>query len=315
VGGRQLAADERDTGRSSKDGTRAEPEGKRRMNGDELQFWKDTIRDRNAEIAGLKKEVENLEANHARLLADTTTRVTQQGEQIRMLIEADKTLRRLLCLRHGCPVEMLYGDDGELQCSACFIDFKRMTADDIETQLRGGTVEVSVCSAHTERTEGCEQCSATVTRDMFDAWQGLKRRGVFQCGECGHYVADDGEGLATQCPYCALTLSRELIESEELRGVEMVAHAHNRVFSASFNESAKLAKEAAKRALVGITEEQRERLRDMAAVGALVCQCGHDQRHHYDETTLKNVSDDDLQYRTPTACITCPCKGFWPVAQ
>lgn len=32
-------------------------------------------------------------------------------------------LRELLWLRHGCTG--LYGDDGEMQCSTCRIDFKR----------------------------------------------------------------------------------------------------------------------------------------------------------------------------------------------
>lgn len=43
-----------------------------------------------------------------------------------------KTLRRLLWLRHGCKTPALYGDDGELQCSECMIDFKRDTAEQIE---------------------------------------------------------------------------------------------------------------------------------------------------------------------------------------
>ena len=39
----------------------------------------------------------------------------------------NKILRKLLWLRHGC--EGLYGDDGEMQCGKCRIDFKR---DDID---------------------------------------------------------------------------------------------------------------------------------------------------------------------------------------
>jgi hypothetical protein len=27
---------------------------------------------------------------------------------------------------HGCPLRARYGDDGELQCGACGIDFRRM---------------------------------------------------------------------------------------------------------------------------------------------------------------------------------------------
>ncbi|HDZ26528.1 hypothetical protein LCGC14_0669490 [marine sediment metagenome] len=40
----------------------------------------------------------------------------------------NKILRRLLWLRHGCPSNALYGDDGELQCHNCIIDFKRISA-------------------------------------------------------------------------------------------------------------------------------------------------------------------------------------------
>ena len=45
-------------------------------------------------------------------------------------IEENEKLRMLLWLRHGC--DGLYGDDGEMQCSKCMIDFKRDRADDIE---------------------------------------------------------------------------------------------------------------------------------------------------------------------------------------
>lgn len=49
---------------------------------------------------------------------------------------ADKenlVLRRMLWLRHGCNA--LYGDDGEMQCGACLIDFKRLPAEDIEARF------------------------------------------------------------------------------------------------------------------------------------------------------------------------------------
>ena len=44
-------------------------------------------------------------------------------------------LRKLLWLRHGCPSHVLYGDDGELQCSACMIDFLRDSAEQIEKRF------------------------------------------------------------------------------------------------------------------------------------------------------------------------------------
>lgn len=38
----------------------------------------------------------------------------------------------MLWLRHGCPISALYGDDGEMQCNKCGIDFKRMTPTEIQ---------------------------------------------------------------------------------------------------------------------------------------------------------------------------------------
>ncbi len=45
-------------------------------------------------------------------------------------------LRRLLWIRHHETMEGLYGDDGELQCSRCMIDFKRMPAAEIEKRFQ-----------------------------------------------------------------------------------------------------------------------------------------------------------------------------------
>lgn len=41
-------------------------------------------------------------------------------------------LRRLLWLSHSCPSHGLYGDDGEMQCHTCGIDFKRSDIKAIE---------------------------------------------------------------------------------------------------------------------------------------------------------------------------------------
>ena len=57
--------------------------------------------------------------------------------EVRRLAETVTKLRFLLFLRHGCVGEALYGDDGELQCKVCGIDFRRMSGDEIErTWLR-----------------------------------------------------------------------------------------------------------------------------------------------------------------------------------
>jgi len=50
--------------------------------------------------------------------------------QVQRLREENNHLRRLLWIRHGCTT--LYGDDGEMQCSTCQIDFLRDKPQDIE---------------------------------------------------------------------------------------------------------------------------------------------------------------------------------------
>jgi len=52
----------------------------------------------------------------------------------------EKTFRRLLFLRHGCKGGALYGDDGEMQCSSCMIDFKR----DSPTQIEQRFLDISI---------------------------------------------------------------------------------------------------------------------------------------------------------------------------
>jgi len=52
-------------------------------------------------------------------------------------LEAENSiLRRLLWLRHGCPFPALYGDDGEMQCNVCMLDFKRDSAKRIERKFQ-----------------------------------------------------------------------------------------------------------------------------------------------------------------------------------
>lgn len=45
----------------------------------------------------------------------------------------NRKLRELLWLRHGC--KGLYGDDGEIQCNKCMIDFKRHSVEIIEAKF------------------------------------------------------------------------------------------------------------------------------------------------------------------------------------
>lgn len=48
------------------------------------------------------------------------------------LADLEIKYRERLWLNHGCPQRALYGDDGERQCSACGIDFKRRPLDELE---------------------------------------------------------------------------------------------------------------------------------------------------------------------------------------
>ena len=45
-------------------------------------------------------------------------------------------LRKMLWLRHGCNIAILYGDDGEMQCPQHIIDFKRDSPELIESKLQ-----------------------------------------------------------------------------------------------------------------------------------------------------------------------------------
>lgn len=48
---------------------------------------------------------------------------------------SNREIRKLLWLRHGCPIQALYGDDGEMQCSICLVDFLRDSVEDIESKF------------------------------------------------------------------------------------------------------------------------------------------------------------------------------------
>jgi len=51
-------------------------------------------------------------------------------------------LRKLLWLNHGCEHAALYGDDGEMQCNSCMIDFKRDSEDVIENKIIARRIQI-----------------------------------------------------------------------------------------------------------------------------------------------------------------------------
>ena len=44
-------------------------------------------------------------------------------------------LRRRLWINHGCHSSALYGDDGEMQCGKCLLDFKRASVKYLDAKL------------------------------------------------------------------------------------------------------------------------------------------------------------------------------------
>lgn len=62
----------------------------------------------------------------------------------RVDVVADElVLRRLLWLNHGHS--MLYGDDGEMQCGRCLLDFKRDTVERIECKMTQAKRRGALC--------------------------------------------------------------------------------------------------------------------------------------------------------------------------
>ncbi len=58
--------------------------------------------------------------------------ISKLRAEVKQFKKDDKQLRKMLFLRHGCGFVSLYGDDGEMQCSECILDFKRMSIEDIQ---------------------------------------------------------------------------------------------------------------------------------------------------------------------------------------
>lgn len=56
-------------------------------------------------------------------------------DEIERLKADNRKLRYLLARQHDSVRHMIYGDDGELQCSVCWIDFRRDPVAEIERKL------------------------------------------------------------------------------------------------------------------------------------------------------------------------------------
>ena len=62
-------------------------------------------------------------------------------------------LRKMLWLNHGCPRDVLYGDDGEMQCNVIgnAVDFKRDTIEEIENHLTKPCVKFQSANLDTKK--------------------------------------------------------------------------------------------------------------------------------------------------------------------
>lgn len=68
----------------------------------------------------------------------TQTPLLAQGPvdvNVSRLLEENRILRYLLAMAHDGPKHRIYGDDGELQCSVCWIDFVRDSAQGIKRKI------------------------------------------------------------------------------------------------------------------------------------------------------------------------------------
>lgn len=85
------------------------------------------------------------------MTADDAVESHQLRELLRETRAAETLLRKLLWIRHGCEFSALYGDDGEMQCHRCRLDFRRMAPAEIEARWRA-TGEAALKAAL--KTEG-----------------------------------------------------------------------------------------------------------------------------------------------------------------
>ena len=82
---------------------------------------------------------ESTESNWEQLSKDIDSTRKRLEELTKRVGEEILWLRQLLWLNHGCDIMHQYGDDGEMQCAFCMVDFKRETLPIIEEKLRKRT--------------------------------------------------------------------------------------------------------------------------------------------------------------------------------
>ena len=63
-------------------------------------------------------------------------RVAEAQAELATLRADNRLLRYLLAMAHNSATHLIYGDDGELQCGVCFVDFVRDSASTIHKKIK-----------------------------------------------------------------------------------------------------------------------------------------------------------------------------------
>ncbi len=93
-------------------------------------------------LSAAQQERDTLEVETARLSRENM-RLTGDWRNVVKLLQAEvsrrqaveRDFREHLWVNHGCSVATLYGDDGEMQCGLCVLDFKRMPLSELRRRL------------------------------------------------------------------------------------------------------------------------------------------------------------------------------------
>ena len=147
-----------------------------------------------------------------------------------MDIESEnKKLRKLLWLRHGC--KGLYGDDGEMQCNKCMIDFKRHSVEVIEdrfysmgahlltnylkkTKLFEGGGDMLNCPKNCEKRVECKDCGKQMCLFLTGTYKGAREKMTdIVCVVEEHYYFPEGKS----CKICIGSVERTLTEPAVIR--------------------------------------------------------------------------------------------------
>lgn len=90
------------------------------------------------DLAAMARELEETKAAQRTSLVaidNATSLIAALRAEVARLRGEEALWRKLLWLRHHATTAGLYGDDGEMQCGQCMIDFKRNAPSQIEARF------------------------------------------------------------------------------------------------------------------------------------------------------------------------------------